>query len=189
MLCYAQHSVSQNIPVQFGYKSITFEDGLPNNKVNAITMDQYGFVWFGTNDGVCRYDGMDIVTYNLDPLNTTGTNINHINTLFTDVRGNLWIGAFSLFRYNYDTDSMVHYDDADTALVLGRIRAMANGSDGLLWIGSTNGLFSYNTDMDSLFKHPYLFNKRMEILSLLPDNDKIWIGTKQNGLLIYYTSL
>ncbi|GAB4151726.1 MAG: hybrid sensor histidine kinase/response regulator transcription factor [Roseiflexaceae bacterium] len=44
-------------------RHLTIDQGLPNNTINAIIEDQYGFIWIGTNEGLARYDGYEIVTY------------------------------------------------------------------------------------------------------------------------------
>lgn len=170
---------------QFLFKSITIEDGLTNNKVNGISKDKYGFIWFATNDGVCRYDGMKVKSYYLDPLNTESANINHINTIYNDKDGELWIGAFSLFKYNYQVDSIVHYSPKDTVLKIGRVRAIVKEESGKLWIGSTNGLFSYHPDKDSLTHHTNGNNLKTKVISIFPDNDKLLLGTENDGLLVY----
>lgn len=177
---------SQYYHYQLQFKSITIDDGLTNNKVNAITRDKYGFMWFATNDGVCRYDGLNIRTYHLDPLNTTNTNTNHINTLYTDQNGDLWIGAFSLFKYDYQTDSIIHYSPKDSTLELGRVRTIVNDDKGRMWLGTTNGLFSYFPDEDSIMHYQYLNEGNNEVLTILPDKDRLWIGTDEHGLIVFH---
>jgi ligand-binding sensor domain-containing protein/signal transduction histidine kinase len=171
---------------QLKFKSITIDEGLTNNKVNAISKDKYGFIWFATNDGVCRFDGLNIRPYYLDPLNAQNTNTNHINTLYTDINGDLWIGAFSLFKYDYQTDSLRHYSPRDSTLALGRIRSIVNDDKGTLWIGTTNGLFSYFPGKDSVVYHRYMNKEKFEILTILPDNNRLWIGTDKYGLLVFH---
>jgi len=175
-LFYSQNLLSQFQQYQLQFKSITIDDGLTNNKVNAITKDKYGFMWFATNDGVCRYDGLNIRSYHLDPLNTRNRNTNHINYVYTDIKGDLWIGAFSLFRYDYMTDSLVHYSSLDTSLFLGRVRSIVNDDKGTMWIGTTKGLFSLYPEKDSVAYQQHPDHENFEILTMLPDKN-LWLST------------
>lgn len=142
-------------------------------------------MWFATNDGLSKSDGMELSTYYLNALNTKNINTSHINCVYTDIHGNLWIGAFSLFRYNYDLDSIVHYSDKDTVLITGRIRDMKNDNNGTFWIGSTKGLFSYYYERDTLVYHPFPLRKNFEVLAIVPYHDKIYISIKKYGLYSY----
>lgn len=47
------------------HRSITMKDGLPSNTVRNIVQDKYGFMWFGTDNGLCRYDGLKVVPYRI----------------------------------------------------------------------------------------------------------------------------
>ncbi|MBN2215237.1 MAG: hypothetical protein JW723_13450 [Bacteroidales bacterium] len=185
-LLYSQSLHAQYQHYQLKFKSITIDDGLTHNKVNGITKDKYGFMWFATNDGVCRYDGSTVRHYHLDPLNSFDRNTNHINSIFTDRNGDLWVGAFSFFKYDYEIDSLVHYSSSDTSLILGRVRSIVNDDKGILWIGTTNGLFSVFPEEDIVVFHRYPGDESIEILSMLPDNGRIWLGTARHGLLIYH---
>ena len=42
------------------FKQLSIAEGLPHNTINAITQDNHGFIWFGTRNGLCRYDGYNI---------------------------------------------------------------------------------------------------------------------------------
>jgi hypothetical protein len=44
------------------FRHLTISDGLPNNTIHAIHQDSQGFIWFGTDDGLSRYDGYQFVT-------------------------------------------------------------------------------------------------------------------------------
>lgn len=187
-LLYTQSSYSQYNHYQLQFKSITIDRGLSNNKVNAISKDKFGFLWFATNDGICKYDGINIKTYYLDPLHAESTNTNHINTLYTDSNGDLWIGAFTLFKYDYELDSVVHYSSDDSTLMLGRVRTITGNKNGELWLGTARGLFSFFPVKDSLVHHEYPDDITSEIYALLPDGDHLWVGAENYGLLDYHLS-
>jgi ligand-binding sensor domain-containing protein/signal transduction histidine kinase len=177
---------SQNIdPNNLIFKYLTLENGLPNNKANAVTMDKYGFMWFGTNDGVCRFDGLALKYYPLDHLSGNFARTSQISVMKTMADGNLLIGSYSLFRYDYSTDRIFKCDSSISAEITGRVYAIEQAPDGEIWIGSEKGLFSYKSDSDKLTSYSSEKGTNYLIISILIDNGKLWLGTRRNGLLQY----
>lgn len=88
------------------FSKLSIQDGLSNMYVNSIVQDKYGFMWFGTNDGLNRYDGKNIKVYKNDKVVQNSLSNNVIIKLFEDSRGNLWIATTNgLNRYNRKNDS------------------------------------------------------------------------------------
>jgi ligand-binding sensor domain-containing protein len=75
------------------FNHLTVEDGLSNNKVNTITQDKTGFIWFGTEDGLSRFDGYNFKIYRHDPSDSNTLSNNSIWALLEDSKGNIWIGT------------------------------------------------------------------------------------------------
>jgi len=74
------------------YQKLNISDGLAHNGVTSIIEDSKGFFWFGTYDGINRYDGYEVKTYK----NTIDKDIltsNRVRSLNEDDKGNLWIGT------------------------------------------------------------------------------------------------
>jgi ligand-binding sensor domain-containing protein/signal transduction histidine kinase len=178
---YAQGIDPSNMLFQY----LTLENGLPHNKVNAVNMDREGFMWFGTNDGICRYDGFNLKNYALSRTIEDQIRTPQIGVIKTDSKGNLLIGTYSLFRYNYTMDRIERCDSSKETATMGRVYAIEEGIDGLMWIGTEKGLFSYNTGTDLLTAHPSHIKNELIIISLLVDGEKIWSGTRNNSLFVY----
>ena len=88
------------------FSKLSVQDGLSNIFVNSIIQDQYGFMWFGTIDGLNRYDGENIKVYKNDLAIPTSLSNNIIFSLFEDSKGILWIATNNgLNRYNRKNDS------------------------------------------------------------------------------------
>jgi ligand-binding sensor domain-containing protein/signal transduction histidine kinase len=176
------HALSQEVdPSDLLFRYLTIEDGLPNNKVNAVTMDKYGFMWFGTNDGICRYDGINIKYYAQDNLSGNQARTSQVSVIKSNSGGDLLIGSYSLFRYNFLKDRI---DPCDTSVVpdqTGRVYAIEEGADGIVWVGCENGLFTYNGRTDSLIAFHLRNGREYSIISLLYDNGKLWFGTRSDG--------
>jgi hypothetical protein len=77
------------------FEHINSENGLPQNSVYVICQDKQGFMWFGTADGLCRYDGNEIRVFRKDPFDTNSLPGNFIRRLISDSKGILWIGTES----------------------------------------------------------------------------------------------
>jgi ligand-binding sensor domain-containing protein len=91
--------------VQFTH--LTTANGLSQSSVVAILKDKYGFMWFGTQDGLNRYDGYKFKVYRNNPADKTSIPYNNIRCLLEDKAGNLWVGTAGggLVLYDRDNDS------------------------------------------------------------------------------------
>ena len=134
-------------PVSF--EQITGEEGLSHNDVNCVVKDSEGFMWFGTDNGLNRYDGYTIREYQHDPEDSTTISGKGISCLFEDSRGNLWAGTSGegLNRYRRETDDFIRFtrQEQDTGTISHNwIMCMFEDSRGRLWIGTQNGLNRYD---------------------------------------------
>ena len=77
--------------------------GLSYDGVKTMLEDSRGYIWIGTYNGLCRYDGTRVVTYSQEEL---GTSVNYISSLEMDSEGRVWIGTDDgIVIYEYQTDS------------------------------------------------------------------------------------
>lgn len=77
----------------YTFEQIGIEDGLSQNMINAIEEDQYGFLWFGTWDGLNRYDGYEFETFKHKAFDTSSLSSNVISDIHCDSKGRIWIGT------------------------------------------------------------------------------------------------
>ncbi|MGH2644289.1 MAG: ligand-binding sensor domain-containing protein, partial [Chitinophagaceae bacterium] len=77
------------------FTNYTINDGLSDGLVNCVTQDQQGFIWFGTSDGLDRFDGYEFRDFYHNPFDSTSLSDNSITALFSDSRGQLWIGTLN----------------------------------------------------------------------------------------------
>jgi len=75
------------------FEQFTVNDGLSQNFVTCILQDHQGFLWFGTRDGLNRYDGYQFKTYSFEAEDTTSISANAIQSLYEDKHNNLWVGT------------------------------------------------------------------------------------------------
>lgn len=93
------------------FEYITTTDGLSQNTIRSIVKDKYGFMWFATWNGLCRYDGYTFKVYRHISGDTNSLASSRIHYLYKDGEGILWITTFNYFvcRYNYKTDDFTRF--------------------------------------------------------------------------------
>lgn len=119
-------------------------DGLSHNSVYAITQDREGFLWFGTADGLNRFDGHAYRIYRHDPQNPASISHNLVRALHPDRAGGLWVAtADGLNRLDPRTDRFQRFAlrSETTGLEARVILVVHEGPEGTLWIGTDAGLF------------------------------------------------
>ncbi len=180
---------SQSIP--FG--QLTAKQGLSNSFVNCLLQDHYGFIWFGTDDGLNRFDGYEIKVYRNNPDAKSSISENIIWAMYEDRSGYLWIGTKSggLNKYDPRNDSFEHFKLDSTSTDEINITCIYEDSKNNLWIGSyKHGLFRFNPSKNK-FDHWQNTTENLNLLSdnfitsILEDNNSgLWIST-YSGLTKY----
>jgi signal transduction histidine kinase/ligand-binding sensor domain-containing protein len=158
---------------------------LPNHPILAVVKDREGFVWFGTNRGLVKYDPYTNtkVVYLNDPLSDSSISDNYINALTITSGGELWIGTKKgLNRYIKSTDSFIQYLHSKTkgAISGNDISSVFEDSRKRIWIGtSLDGLNLFNPD-DQKGRFEQVLPG--SISSILQDaSDRLWIGKASGG--------
>lgn len=134
--------------------------GLTDNSVFSIFQDSQGFMWFGTKDGLTRYDGNSWKNYNSDskgnPDEKLGNNFVYFITESQD--STLWVGtAEGLYLFDRKKEKFRHFTDSteNGSQIGGTISSIAMDQSGDMWIASYIGLFRYHTKEErlELFAH------------------------------------
>lgn len=191
LLSIVSCSLAQNGTVTF--KHITTNEGLSQSTVTSILQDDDGFIWFGTQDGLNRYDGKSIKVYKNDPLNAQSLGTNFIHTLFKDRDGNIWIGSdgggLILFDKEHEVFSSYKYTSAYNATYNNRINSIAQDRDGNLWVGTFgDGLAYFDIKTKAFTSYVYDPNNPHTISNnyisdiLIDRNNDIWVATFYGGL-------
>ncbi|MBO7663807.1 MAG: HD domain-containing protein [Clostridia bacterium] len=126
-----------------GFSAILYNNpnGLPTSEANAITETSEGFIWLGSYAGLIRYDGHTFERFD----STTG--IANVRCLFTDSRDRLWIGTNDSGVFLMEKGELRQWDKAE-GMKSSSIRAVVEGSDGLIYVGSTVGIALIDRDMN-----------------------------------------
>jgi ligand-binding sensor domain-containing protein/signal transduction histidine kinase len=177
------------------FSRLDLKDGLSQSVVMAILQDDRGFLWFGTQDGLNRYDGSAFRVYRPDPTDPYSINDIWINCLTQDRSGMIWIGTRQggLNRFDPHTGQFIHYlhdPDDPHSLSDNQILSLHEDNLGRLWVGTAVGLDRFEKGEET-FNHfvgdspEALIRTRDAITAVYRQGDgKVWIGTSQNGLIL-----
>lgn len=175
------------------FTHITVADGLSNNDVEHILQDRSGFMWFGTDYGLNRYDGYQFVVFIADANNPNSLSNNTISTIYEDIHNIIWIGTDSggLNRFDPYSNSFKNYqsDSTDpTSISHNSITSISEDFYTNLWIGTDNGLNLFNRETEQ-FVHFWHEPNNPESISanditalFLTRSGGLWVGTKSQGL-------
>lgn len=172
------------------FDHLTTRDGLSQDIVTCIAQDAKGFMWFGTEDGLNRYDGYSIRVYKSNPADSTTLAWNSVNAMLVDREGRLWVSASGVNLYDERTDRFVRFVNSPAdpfSLPNDHVTAFTQDSTGALWAATDEGIarldfpskrwkrYSHNPD-DATTLGSNL------ALSLMTDRSgTLWVGT-QDGL-------
>jgi len=168
-------------------RHLTVNDGLSQNLVYCMLQDQNGFLWFGTPDGLNRYDGYEFKIFYYDPRNQAGIGDNSVRTLLGDNNGTIWIGTeqSGLNQYLPELGLFKNYglpQQADPSKTF-TVNALAPNGDKQLWVGTNQGLWVFDKKTLQWIPEAVPVNSAepsLEIAALLTDQkNTLWIGSDQ----------
>lgn len=197
IFCVLSILLSLGVLAQFeaeSFDQIDRDKGLSSSVITCMLKDSRGFMWFGTQDGLNKYDGYSFTIYKHNDSVQGSISGNYILSLLEDNSGNIWIGTENngLNRYDRYMDSFVVYKaepGKKGSLSSNSIRDAVQASDGKLLFGTDKGISVYNGYEDQFSS--LLFQGEDTIIGNLPTyylyadtNNSMWIGTS-NGLYHY----
>ena len=188
----------QSLRLKFDH--IGTAEGLPQNTIHGIAKDKYGFMWFGTWAGLCRYDGYRMRVYRYNPKNPKSIINNRIHNILMDNQQDIWIQTLDdtfVCKYNYERDNFdrIPVSDVDTSMLIKlnhreHIQNLYPTYQDYQWHIQTSTSSLIQTHLPTSSKYTYTHNpfdpwslNDQQVSDLyLDDNDILWVGTYNNGL-------
>ena len=178
---------------KYHFTSISSRDGLSSNTVNAVLKDSYGLVWFGTEDGLTKFDGLNYTIYRHDDKDTNSLRSNEIICLYEDSKRRLWVGTSgSLHLYDRKRNNFYRYNSNSEVDGLSSANVKGIHSDylGNIWVATLGGLNVLDPATGRVKKFNNISGIPNEaphqpVLTVFEDSKKrMWIGDK-HGLFQY----
>jgi len=168
------------------FRHLQKSDGLSQSSVFSIAQDSSGFMWFGTRDGLNRYDGHDVRIYRPDEsgLGPAGNDVRAL--LYDHQKGGMWVGtADGLSIFSPKGDRFQHY-----AEVKGAIRGIYQSANGRIWVASASGLYSCATGQEKFEAVQLRGEGKISqlITTLVEQEGDLWLATSQGLYLATRTS-
>lgn len=178
---------------------LTTADGLSDNMVFCALQDRYGFMWFGTRDGLNKYDGYRFTTYKPDPNNINSLPDAAISCLYEDHTGNIWAGTQNgnLMRFDRQSQRFIRYQDkineAHPHPLRDPVSSICEDSSGFLWVTTWPPNIGLRKLNPLTGKYVYYYPDKSDPYSIsgLPtyvckdSMGTVWIGTNFHGLNRY----
>ncbi len=195
------------------FECLTLDQGLSQSTVASILQDKSGYLWFGTIDGLNKYDGYNFTVYQNDPNDSNSIADNWITWLCLGKDSTVWIGTLSrgLCKFDNKTGHFSNYqfnpvpiDSPERQRLLAElpftfsylnyftIKAIFEDSFGSLWIGTFgSGLYKFDKEKEVFIHYPYSFDPSnslayniMSITETIQNGiSTLWLGTFGGGLI------
>jgi two-component system sensor histidine kinase ChiS len=169
--------------LHFGHLGL--DDGLSQSTVMAITQDSLGFLWFGTQDGLNRYDGAKIKIYRPVEGDDASLSDAWICTLALDAGGKLWAGTRQGGANRYDAltgkfTRFLHDDDQPDSLSHNNVHAIYKDAQDRLWLGTGTALDEYDAGANA-FKHHFPPEIESWLVNAITEDSEgnLWLGTNK----------
>jgi signal transduction histidine kinase/ligand-binding sensor domain-containing protein/DNA-binding response OmpR family regulator len=167
------------------------EQGLSNNQIHCVLQDRKGWLWIGTSQGVCRFDGYRFTVFKNDPDDSASLKGNLVRTMFEDSKGQLWLGTENggLNRFNREKEifEQVFYHRAQALLRNISVTSIQEDKTGDLWVGTETTLYKIeHNDLLTQVKPSNIpdFTQFFRVIRI-DKSGRIWIGTNR-GLFVYH---
>ena len=183
---YGQTVLNDNQKLKFKQYSLT--EGLSQSSVLCILQDSKGFMWFGTRDGLNKFDGQKFITYRHNSQDSTSISNSFIRSLIEDEEGNIWVGTMNgLNKYLAKENEFQRFkkDESQNGFSNNEIWAMAATPDGRIWLGTNLGLETIDRKTSKITQIKTPNAKRGDfsnhIRSLVVTSDgQLWICNTEN---------
>ncbi|MFY0715255.1 response regulator [Seonamhaeicola sp. NFXS20] len=170
-------------------KHFSISDGLSQSSVLAIHQDRDGFLWFGTRDGLNKYNGKSFQVFRHSNQDSTSLSHSLIKCVIEDSKGDLWVGTVDgLNKYIPENDAFIrfYYNTNKLNYENNEIWDIVEASEGYLWLATSMGLKKFNTKTNEFVDYPYprqgsyILKKPIRALLWVETTKQLWVKTTED---------
>lgn len=170
---------------QLSFDHLSVSNGLSQSTVLSICKDSRGYMWFGTRDGINRYNGRNIKIYrHNDKKHSSISADDYIYAIAKSKDNNLWIGTqngLNYYRPDLDAFEQLYHNDKNPSSISGNaVLSIHEARNGKIWFGTNTGLSVLDNAKSRKFTNFYVKDGLAgnEIYSIFEDTQaNIWVGT------------
>ena len=173
---------------QILFRNYSVADGLCANTVWAIAQDNKGYMWFGTKDGLSRFDGYQFKTYHFDEEDSLSIGSNWVSAIFSCDADSSWIGTEKgMYILDLAHERFHFFKPIGKRHVFDMLR----DRKGNIWIATGSGVFCYHPGTKKIERfmrqpgNPNALSLGFVRRLLLDDSGRIWMGTAWKGIDVY----
>lgn len=172
MIFFCCCSYAQQKEIKF--ERLNTNHGLSQSFIICIAQDKKGFMWFGTEAGLNKFDGYRFTVYKNDPGDSTTIRTNEIWSLLVDSKGRFWVGTGTgLDRFDMEQNIFVHFKGDYT------IRDIIEDRNGNIWVTSDKGLSMVDHRQNSVASGLYSVEDKSVLTSMCEDDQgNLWVGSR-----------
>lgn len=180
--------------IDFNFRHYKVEEGLSENSVFCSLQDSKGFMWFGTKEGLNRFDGRNFVVFHKEPNKKNSLENSFIHALYEDQKKNIWVGTEEgIYLYDYLKNTFTYFDKktTDNRSVRLSVSSITHDKKGNIWIGTSEALFRYHVETEKLYCYYHIPGDKNSLPANYPNSilcdskGNVWIGTLNGGLSRY----
>jgi len=179
------------------FKNFGIDNPMSYNFVRTIAQDEEGFMWFGSSEGLDRFDGHQALSFHHDSTNPNSLSSNVISRILIDKQQRLWVGTFGggLNLYRPISQDFSHFTTKTQKAMLSNdtVNALFEDSEGKLWIATENGLNILNSENEEWstqhivqeLGNPNSLTHNAVLSIAETGNKEIWVGTNGGGISVF----
>ena len=175
----------------FSFDHLGLREGLSQSYVNCVVQDKEGFMWFGTQDGLNKYDGYHFIVYKNYPKQNNSISNNYIHDLVVDEQGNIWIATdkglnmfdpvsekFTLYQLKGKGSELKQ--KFTSVLIYNNILYAATANNGIYWLN----IKDRNPKLEGLALQQNLQSAIVQSM-FIDAAQTLWIATNNLGIIAY----
>lgn len=178
------------------FEHIGTHEGLSQSNILSIIQDSRGFMWFGSWDGLNKYDGYKMTVYKNNPADINSLSNNYINSISENKNGNLWIAtANGLNYFDRNTELFIRYmhqGNNSNSIRCNNINKVMVDRQGMVWVCTAEGLDRFNT-VSNRFEHITIPGiekdgpvSKAGIKNIFEDSKgNLWVSVINEGISLY----
>jgi len=181
---YLNAQTKNNFQDDLKFQHFTSANGLSQRSVMTILQDKKGYLWFGTRDGLNKFDGNKFIVYRHNLSDSKSISNNNVHCIYEDSYGNLWVGTqIGLNKYSAKTDEFIRYRDTEKPFSVNEhiVRDIIQISDELLWAATDNGIIQVNIKTNEIKR---IKNQSNKLNSLSSNKTRYFLKSKDGNIWI-----